>query len=189
MYNSSNHIQRSNPPLPPPPPPGHRMITSDFGRTGMARHNVSAVYNINPAAYYSRLYPDLSNQACSRANSHPVGGDVRAVGLWDEAVDEPIAYPFVAQDSTVPGMDLRYINSRVSGADRLCYVPRWDVEQPPASHAAIGSSLLPGSPYMTQSAPSLRGFGGSAVLSSYAVQAGKSEDDVQTCNIGCKWND
>ncbi len=165
---------------------GYRMVSSDFGRDAMSRHKVSAVYNFEPSAYYDRLYPNIHNQTCNRRGP----GDIRSVGLWDEAVDEPIAYPFVAQDSSVPGESLRsYGSSSTPRSDRLCYIPDWRVETTAPSNSK-GNSLLPGSPYMTWSESSLKGFGGSAVLSTHAQESGKTEDDEESCSkMSCKWND
>lgn len=67
------------------------------GRQGMFRHNVFKVHDIPPAAYFAGDKPFKQ-------------GDVCSVGLWDEAVDEPIAYPFVA------------------GETGFCYLPNFTVE-------------------------------------------------------------
>lgn len=56
----------------------------NVGRSGMnARHNVYKVHDIPPAAYFAADKPFTQ-------------GDVCAFGLWDEAADEPVAYPFIA---------------------------------------------------------------------------------------------
>lgn len=67
------------------------------GRQGMFRHNVFKVHDIPPAAYFAGDKPFKQ-------------GDVCSMGLWDEAVDEPIAYPFVA------------------GETGFCYLPNFKVE-------------------------------------------------------------
>lgn len=66
----------------------------NVGRQGMnARHNVFRVHDIPPAAYFG--------------NHEFKQGEVCAFGLWDEAADEPVAYPFVA------------------GNDGFCYLPNF----------------------------------------------------------------
>lgn len=65
----------------------------DVGRSAMLdRHSVFKTHSIPPAAYFgpgipSGVIPEFSL------------GDVCSRGLWDEAVDEPVAYPFVADKS------------------------------------------------------------------------------------------
>jgi len=67
----------------------------NIGRDGMnARHNVFKVHDIPPAAYFSTGKPFKQ-------------GDVCSFGLWDEAADEPVAYPFIA------------------GNDGFCYLPNF----------------------------------------------------------------
>lgn len=74
---------------------------SELGREGLKnRHSVFEVHDIPPAAYFG-TYP--KQKGCDM-------GEVRSAGLWDEAVDEPIAYPFVADKSG------------------FCYIPNFAVE-------------------------------------------------------------
>jgi hypothetical protein len=68
----------------------------NVSRQGMlGRHGVHNVYDIPPAAYFGHRYQSKGT------------GDVCALGLWDEAVDEPITYPFV------------------SGTTGFCYMPNF----------------------------------------------------------------
>jgi hypothetical protein len=74
----------------------------DVGRTAMlGSHGVFAVHDIPPAAYFGPGIP-------SGVKPEFRSGDVCSRGLWDEAVDEPVAYPFVADNSG------------------FCYIPRYD---------------------------------------------------------------
>ena len=96
------------------------------GRDEMqSRHNVFRVHEIPPGIYFGK------ENCKGRANTDvPAGprigcavsdtfsglissiGNVSQQGLWDEMVDEPIAYPFVA------------------GNAGMCYIPQYEVESP-----------------------------------------------------------
>ena len=83
----------------------------DTGREAMrARHSVMNVYDIPPAAYYGKF--PIAPCASRSANGGINRGTVCNLGLWDEAIDEPIAYPFVADDCG------------------FCYIPDWKMEKP-----------------------------------------------------------
>jgi hypothetical protein len=65
------------------------------------RHSVFKNFDIPPAAYFG---PGIPSGVIPEFRT----GDVCAKGLWDEAVDEPVAYPFVADKSG------------------FCYIPNYD---------------------------------------------------------------
>lgn len=66
---------------------------NDFARAGMMNsHGVFKVHDIPPAAYFG---PGIMSGVIPQFSF----GDVCSRGLWDEAVDEPVAYPFSADKS------------------------------------------------------------------------------------------
>lgn len=96
------------------------MSYKNIGREAMrSRHSVFKVYDIPPAAYYG---PGIPSGVIPEFKA----GNVCSRGLWDEAVDQPVAYPFVAD------------------REGMCYIPNYNgptvaqnktTESPPlASH-------------------------------------------------------
>jgi hypothetical protein len=75
-------------------------------------HGVFAVHDIPPAAYFQRDLPCSGGCECAYRSPRDQHGEVCAAGLWDEAVDEPIAYPFER------------------GTCSFCWIPNYVVEQP-----------------------------------------------------------
>lgn len=94
-------------------PIDNRITFEDWGRNAMyCRHSVFKVHDIPPAAYFQVIPGAPTGRASSEGGVVPSGrvGDVCSGGLWDEAADEPIAYPFVAGDCG------------------MCYIPNYNVE-------------------------------------------------------------
>ena len=90
---------------------GSAFTYMNIGRDGMnARHNVFKVHEIPPAAYFG-------------SNKNFRQGDICSFGLWDEAADEPVAYPFIA------GTGRLLLSAELQGAHR---------------HAPQGLAALPG---------------------------------------------
>lgn len=119
----------------------------DVGRDGMrSRHSVFKVHSIPPAAYFT------SGKGFRQ-------GDVCASGLWDEAVDEPVAYPFVA------------------GSDGFCYLPNF---KPPLVTNPAPAVVLP-EPSSVEREGELRP---DAPKSSLFQQ-----NPQPACQLGCRWND
>ena len=81
------------------------MTYKNFGRPQMmAHHSVFVTHDIPPTAYFGpAIGPD------TRAEFRL--GDVCGIGLWDSAVDEPIAYPFT------------------SDCHGTCYIPSYRTER------------------------------------------------------------
>jgi hypothetical protein len=96
-------------------PMSNRMTFADWGRNGMTcRHSVFAVHDIPPAVYMQE--PPKADCLADQSKCQFRQGQVCSGGLWDEAVDEPIAYPFLAEGAAMgPG---------------YCYVPNFRVEDP-----------------------------------------------------------
>jgi hypothetical protein len=94
---------------------------SDFGRTAMMdSHSVFKTHSIPPAAYYGPGIPPGVKP------EFRMDGDVCAKGLWDEAVDEPIAYPFAADSSG------------------FCYIPRYGEPNINHQHPRMPGYFAPG---------------------------------------------
>lgn len=121
--------------------PANSHITfADWGRNGMScRHSVFAVHDIPPAVYLQSMPKGPGGCSCLADQSKCLfsQGDVCSGGLWDEAVDEPIAYPFIA-----------------NGDPGFCYVPHFRVENPrlPAFHSG---PVVPPPPCGCQVRPSV----------------------------------
>lgn len=86
------------------------------GRLALAgTHSVFRVHDIPPAAYMAPAASVMYSLPLSvREPYFPEPrrqGDVCTQGLWDEVVDEPLAYPFFA-----------------AGERGACYIPDWRVE-------------------------------------------------------------
>lgn len=81
------------------------MSYRNFGRSQMlSHHSVFVTHDIPNTAYFGpAIGPDTKAEFRI--------GDVCSVGLWDEAVDEPIAYPFTSK------------------CDGTCYIPNFPVER------------------------------------------------------------
>jgi hypothetical protein len=89
----------------------------DVGREAMmAHHNVFKVHDIPPAMYYGPGIPRGINPEFNQ-------GDICSAGLWDETVNQPEVYPFVADKEGYCYMP-EYTNSDV-------YINDACVTQPP----------------------------------------------------------
>jgi hypothetical protein len=106
---------QTTPPCYRPAALGTRPITfADVGRLGLLKnHSVFRVYDIPPAAYFAPI-----------ANSRE--GDVSTTALWDEPVDEPVAYPFYA-----------------SGQTEFCYMPNFWEPRPSSGGDPARRTRLP----------------------------------------------
>jgi hypothetical protein len=107
----------------------NRMTFKDWGRNGMCRHNVFRVHDIPPAAYYQGMPPGCHGKGVDEQKYTFRQGDVCSGGLWDEAVDAPLVYPFVAD------------------SQGFCYVPRLTVEDPMVGwHGPLACEHIRGCP-------------------------------------------
>ena len=147
---------------------GYRMEQADFGRSGMDRHSVLAVYNIPPIEYYGTMGPELISQAVGKAKSFPVDGDLKtSPGLWDEMVDARHVYPVLQMDQG------------------WCYIPKHKVEavEPTRKNFVATTGVTSGSFV----ASSLTGFGGGSILQNPVDP--HCDEDSSSCNMSCRWND
>lgn len=109
----------------------------DFGRQGMlSRHSVFKVHDIPPAAYYG---PGIPSGVIPEFRA----GDVCSRGLWDEAVDAPVAYPFLSDregfcylpNYTGPFIPHKY--SELSAAVPLVLSDKNKPQLPPKAHCGL----------------------------------------------------
>jgi hypothetical protein len=86
----------------------------------MDSHSVFKTHSIPPAAYFG---PGIPSGVIPEFR---MDGDVCAKGLWDEAVDEPIAYPFIA------------------GRSGFCYIPKYGEPNIRHQHRYRSGYVAPG---------------------------------------------